>query len=370
MTGNIFATADNLKTDNEYDTREYKSVREWVTAWQKYGTPGGSKLITDNLMKMQTLPDPNNSGFRAPYVYFEKDKLSKLLVSKNSGLLFLMNDIYHGGANSGVFARALRVFVGMHMCAAGPKVFFPTHEECEALEEIELRIPVADYAQPFPVFTVEFPESFAKARSPKGINGIVETPLFQSIYHDPKEQIILGVSANRCGMSCMVAAAGSKPDIEIEDDLNRIEKSDLSSEESVVNAKCFRIAINASLLLLENGFRADRLSAEDGFVKKLRKRISSGPTDLRATNSAILRTIPTIVEFTQTISIRSQVGHINQAEHTATGTTVRPHLRRAHWRMVRHGVGKAFSKRMFFKHVFVNKKYLVGETPPVEVNYK
>jgi hypothetical protein len=45
------------------------------------------------------------------------------------------------------------------MAAWGPKLFKPTNEQWEAMEQVEIGLPIRDYRQPYPVITIEIPDA-------------------------------------------------------------------------------------------------------------------------------------------------------------------------------------------------------------------
>src|SRR5262245_43717192 len=73
--------------------------------------------------------------------------------------------------NNGRFAGAIAAYLDGMLLHHGPKVFRPTPDECDALAEIELSLPLAEYAQPFPAFQVEYPHAWRARNAVEGESG-------------------------------------------------------------------------------------------------------------------------------------------------------------------------------------------------------
>jgi hypothetical protein len=133
----------------------------------------------------------------------------------------------------GVFGRCpsgmVELYVIARNLADGLKVFCPTAEECFALEEVEMRVPVSAYAQPFPSFAVQFPPEYAAARSVRGLGHLpgvpvgVETeyrPVGMMLRHDPHLSTIMGALATTDPLGTFLCIRlGKAPDNIIEDDV-------------------------------------------------------------------------------------------------------------------------------------------------------
>jgi hypothetical protein len=50
---------------------------------------------------------------------------------------------------------------------AGPKLFRPTVEQCEAMCQVDIDIPVTEYRQPYPVIMYEYPLAFCQSMAAK-----------------------------------------------------------------------------------------------------------------------------------------------------------------------------------------------------------
>ena len=71
--------------------------------------------------------------------------------------------------------------------ADGPKLFRPTVEQCEALENTEIKVPFDFYQQPFPTVIIEIPREY---RQKIFELHKVESPQYIICYHDSKSKVI------------------------------------------------------------------------------------------------------------------------------------------------------------------------------------
>jgi hypothetical protein len=275
----------------------------------------------------------------------------------------------HVAAMFGITGRAiaacLDLYCLMRLHGEGPKVFRPTAAECLALEEVQVRVPVSAYAQPFPTFCVEFPPEYRAARRTvgEGVHGgtVSYSPVAQVLAHVAGHGIIAGATitdspdgATLCGM------IGSPDAATIEDDIQKqlgdANTQPVNSDELTTERRAVRVALNACLMLMDRGFRKLPHGVEaEGLSKQLRAKRTTKPgvlDDLRARRQAI----PTEFAFVQAVDVRRAVrGAVpDDVADDVAGRRVRPHWRSAHWRMQRHGVGLTQSKRVLIPHVMVN----------------
>lgn len=293
---------------------------------------------------------------------FDGTRLSRL------HLAFVNGMFAHVGRN---IAACLDLFSLIRLVGDGPKVFRPTAAECFALEEVQVRIPVSAYAQPFPTFCVEFPEEYRLARRTEGIGvfGGTESysPVAQVLTHLPEIGVITGAtitdSADGAVLCGMIGSPGAET---IEADVMRRlgdnHSAAINDDELTTERRAVRVALNACLLLMDRGFRklphsdeAERLS------KQLRAKATARPgvlDDIRRRR----RAIPTAYVIEQNVDVRRIIrGDVpDSVAEDATKRRVRPHWRSAHWRMQRHGAGLALSKRVLIPHVMVNADHFGG----------
>lgn len=268
-------------------------------------------------------------------------------------------------------AACLDLFSLIRLVGDGPKVFRPTAAECFALEEVQVRIPVFAYAQPFPTFCIEFPEEYQLARRTEGIGvfGGTESysPVAQILTHLPDVGVITGAtitdSADGVVLCGMIGSPGAAT---IEDDVMRRlgdnHSAAINDDELTTERRAVRVALNACLLLMDRGFRKLPHSDEaEAFSRKLRSKKTTRPGVLDAIRHQ-RRAIPTAYVIEQSVDVRRIIrGDVpDSVAEDATRRRVRPHWRSAHWRIQRYGAGLALSKRVLIAHVMVNADHFGG----------
>jgi hypothetical protein len=267
------------------------------------------------------------------------------------------------------------------ICAKGPKVFRPTLEQCLAMEQIAPRIPIADYAQPYPVMIVEFPEAFTRQRASAADNQLYvgsHTPEFVLVGSPPCDVATLWLLV--CFSSSTSRTFSSlASDATIEDGIVRVygEESYFpldapTPDERLVMAGLLRLGVNAMLLLMECGCRRlgpaneshyRRLQHHLDLARKRAQRVAEAERQLRLA--------------TQLYGLDQ---HIVLHEEESSGASVsaggvpnvhrRPHWRRGHWKMHACGPGRSLRKRILIKPVMVNKDLLASETTFTPTTYR
>ena len=68
----------------------------------------------------------------------------------------------HGGIS---VRDHINYWLQVQVAVSGPKVFRPTLDQCLAMEQVAPRIPIGDYAQPYPVMLIDLPEEYQRRRA-------------------------------------------------------------------------------------------------------------------------------------------------------------------------------------------------------------
>jgi hypothetical protein len=262
--------------------------------------------------------------------------------------------------------------------ADGPKVFRPSYEQCQALEQVEPRIPLADYAQPYPVMVVEFPEQYRRRRTCEA-----ESP-FHTGPHAP-EGVLVGFQATSVttiwldvffssGVKTRLALLPS--DATIEAGIRREFGDDsfidngLTPDERHVLAGVLRIAVNAMLLLTEYGCKR-RGPANPSYHGRLERYLrlarKRGHGVVEAERN--LRLAAQVYGFAQDITLYERTHALAEGEG-AGGPGRRPHWRRGHWKMQAHGPGLTLRRRRLIKPVFVNAHLVCDGQRSVPATYR
>lgn len=279
------------------------------------------------------------------------------------------------GSNSVKFPSLCEVICTARMVASGPKVFRPSLAECEAFEEVELRIPLECYAQPFPAFVIEYPEGYwvrNECRVRMSGEERAFQPGFTIINHDAESRMIALTTYGRGANSFIFAGlVGVGDHATIEDNIRSIingsiSDSGMESDDAAVDTRCLRVAMNCCMMLVNRGFKRspetnaaliERLHAQ---AEKARKREGDGSRTAR-NNMLDAKAVPQFYQFSQVVSVRGLVGSSGAMEHTPTGRKLRPHWRTAHWKMQPHGPKNSLRKPRLVPHVMVNGDEFQGD---------
>lgn len=233
----------------------------------------------------------------------------------------------------------------------GPKSFRPTVEQCAALEQIEVRLELHEYAQPYPALLIELPQNYYAP--------------FESVlcYRSDDGQMVSLCShtSTRADDIVTTIRTDGRPmeislqryDLNIDDDLSR------------VCGRVLRVAVNACLALTNYGCQVEALrGSEVDRDRKWAKEQSERGERARERLATAVR----VVGFTQEVKLHTDEGGRGPSEYT--GREVTPHWRRGHWRMQRHGPHNSLIKRVLIKPVLVRADLFVGETSDTVAEYR
>lgn len=262
----------------------------------------------------------------------------------------------------------------------GPKLFQPTLEQCLVLEQVAPRIASSDYAQPFPVMVVEFPERYRQQRScPAQSEFFVGT-------HEP-EGVIIGFApppVSALGVEVLFSSgnmirSGITPgDTTIEERIARefgedsyADADPITVPERMVLAGAVRVAVNSMLLLAEFGCRSlgaanpahhRRLEHFRDVARKHKRGLDDAERNLRFSSQ--------LYGLAQEVVLHEDAGRgeVDGCGGEREGPR-RPHWRRGHWKMHAFGVGRSERKRIFIKPVFVNR-HLLHEQRSMATSYR
>jgi hypothetical protein len=240
---------------------------------------------------------------------------------------------------------------------AGPKLFRPTARECEPLEQVEVGLTAAEYAQPFPVCVVEFPPDNAADR-------IIPSP---TDAEPVRPGFVVGVQENgvllvnvvlpetRGGVVCdFLYLPVNQSTVE--------EVVERAGERGAVYAPFVRAALNF-LMLAAGGHRlvgpanpAQARTLRDRIKRARKERKKDKLEELRDR----LRRLPSVFTLAQEVNLFDREPPPADPNPDADGTPKMPHWRKGHWRRVAVGAGRAERKRVFIKPVLVNGHLLPG----------
>lgn len=216
----------------------------------------------------------------------------------------------------------------------------------ESLDHVQLRLPLADYAQPFPTITVEFPKDYGKVRTCASGH-----PDFVTIHQfDTSHLLCMVVFDTNIGISQQIET--NDPSETVEEILVRKAAAplqagslDMNSEECQVAIKAIRAAMNLMLLVMDPDTRVKH-TRDEKYATRLQKSIKNkvNPEHARAE----LQRIPDFYSLDRTVQLFRDT--YEPAERGApTGRHVRPHWHPGYWRMQPYGPKSSLRKRTLIK---------------------
>ena len=266
----------------------------------------------------------------------------------------------------------------------GLKIFRPQADNLEALEQMEIRVKLDEYQQPFPSLVIEFPENYTNKKIVKnplpGLredSGIIaeetHSPSFVIVHRDPgTKAILLCLYYNSTDVYTTVIYQN----IDIEDSLDRNFKGEsydgsLQSleEEKKVSKDLFRTALNCILVMEEMGIK--KLGPDNpAYYAKLERRIKKSHPKHDEANRQELFAHPIIYSFDQNIKLYNvEREHIYAPSDQHSGRTVKSHWRRGCWVNQPYGPKQSLRKRIRRPPVLVNQKYFHGKVSDTTVTY-
>src|SRR5215475_13696612 len=157
---------------------------------------------------------------------------------------------------------AVECYVTGRLLLDGPRMFRPTVAECQALEEIEVSVPMQDYEQPFPTFVVEFPAGYGQVKLVEGADYLGRVspyrPVACVVRHERDLGMVLTTTLTDHSRGLVLTGTfGADPSAPVENDLSKLmsDEGSLNTAEQDLLRRTTRVAMNACLLLMANGFR-------------------------------------------------------------------------------------------------------------------
>jgi len=248
----------------------------------------------------------------------------------------------------------------------GPKLFRPTREQCDAMCQVSIDIPLVEYNQPYPVIIFEYPESFCQSMMEN--LGCSRFPKVAVCHHDDENKFIHVTSLFSSigdGITALLPSRGGET---VEDILSRRanDKEDMNESEFKMGEMLQRIALNFSLLMTH--FRTSTVPLDPDAREKYRRLARKENQKKRDRAQSFVLSDVSLIQFEQNIDFYDTQA-IGNGESESTGRHVKPHWRRGHWRMQAHGHQFSLRKRLFVKPLMVRKEMFVGEMSNTTVVY-
>lgn len=237
----------------------------------------------------------------------------------------------------------------------GPKLFYPTVAQCEALAQVEVGLTMEDYRQPYPALAVVFPDGWG-------------APFRACLCHLSDDGKFAGFGlvdppSHKDGI-CITVGMGAASK-RLEDVIQRYDQDCLDNAKQAGLAA--RIALNACLCLVNYGARRGLLFPKEAESDQRLGRENS-PRGRKARQR--LQTAPEVVTFDREVILhRTEVNH-EGGDGEASGREVSTHWRRGHWRMQACGHNREERRRLFIKPTFVRADRFGGDVADTTTAYR
>lgn len=278
------------------------------------------------------------------------------------------------------------------LVANGPKIFRPTFDQCLALENTEINIPIEYYQQPYPTVLIDIPKEYRERI--RSVYGVAKAPSYVICYRHEcghivvtawfgDEDIIVNSISPRKQFSsieesivCNRQSLDNKNVMGItvggEGETEKREMKHGSDPEFGVAELVQRLGINFSIMMTMFKMRVgDPINTtRDRFEKQTR--IAANPKadpEDRQRARKLLTSIVFLTEFEQKIDFYDVEDERPTRHPNTTDIEVRPHCRKGHWRLQHFGTGNAQTKVIFIKPVLVRKDRFVGDLANTSVTY-
>ncbi len=245
-------------------------------------------------------------------------------------------------------ADAFAQFAASVWLANGPKVFIPTLEQCQALEQVAVNLRKEDYSQPYPALLVVLPKDRY-------------APFTNVLCHN--QGTILSCVLHSHNHLHDITTTVARQDTLIEESLQKFDADCAANGPTAGLA--LRVACNSCLALSHYGNHLDYL-----FPKEVERDKRLGRERSERGERARSR-IPLAVM----IASLDQEVKLHRVEHRThepgyTGKSLTCHWRSGHWHTVAHGTGKTQRKRVLYPPVLVRADLFTGDSSNLSTTYK
>lgn len=232
----------------------------------------------------------------------------------------------------------------------GPKVFRPTIEQCQALEQVEVRLTLSDYAQPYPAILIDLPEGRYDPITCVLCCQAPEILTFQCLSADHLNDIVTTI------------AVDGRP---IEVSLQKYD-ADIDSPLGQICGKALRVALNSCLCLVNYGCHSDYLYPKEVVSDQ---RLAKENTERGERARYRVRTAPFLTEFNHEVVLHHTHHRNGNHKPNPTGREMESHWRRGHWAMQPYGPHSSLRKRILRKPILVRADKFIGESKDTVTTY-
>jgi hypothetical protein len=256
------------------------------------------------------------------------------------------------------------------MFAFGPKVFYPTYEQCEALEHVTVDIPLRDYQQIFEVVTIYFPKEYQDKVTkefnypcPLGVMSLrvkEEFAAFCSLDQHPASNLVRTMTLENNDVKTV------EDSIKATDKMMRGEKPEnFKPGEIDCGYRIHQLAINLNLLLAQYPIKVENSPEREKYLEGFELK----PRTQRREIMKEADLLPQIISFEQHVRVREIEGQLNPQGGSHASPTV--HWRKGHWRIYQaERFVNMKGKKQFIKPVMVCAYKFAGDPSATKVEYK
>lgn len=329
-----------------------------------FAGPGGRELM------QRLCIDHDADGRRMGLSVEDHDSLSDAARSRLAAITANMRGVSHDELRDSIHL----LVQCRHLAATGMKVYHPTADEFRLCSEVEVRLPWAEFALPFPLVFVTIPDEFGAAFPPirsatptadffPRVVGLLRTG-------DAFTRTIYSYGPHTTASTRFHTVMMNPPDTFIEETLRQDEQRqaqafaqrgrDYAAEYADNCLVVVRAAINYVLLVMSSG--ASRVEGDPRAQAEAERAACRKPG--RRRRRELDQAVDRAAEYyrlAQTIEVGQREAFRSDDTSTPDGWKLKPHWRRAHWAAQPHGPGNSLRKKILRPFVFVKPDLFKGE---------
>lgn len=247
---------------------------------------------------------------------------------------------------------ALGMYAISHWLLDGPKLFQPSADQCESMEQVDVGLRLSEYAQPYPALYVDFPDERYN-------------PFVGVLCHHTPQFLTCSLMSGGHQNDIVTTVSRRLGDRPIEDALQHFDSTCADTADVAVLA--MRVALNSCLLLADYG-----ASKRPMLPKQLEddRRLAREQTERGERARYRVRTSLSVVTFAQDVKLHDEERRSARTSAEPTGREVGPHWRRGHWAMLACGKGRTERRRTFRRPTLVRGDLFVGQESDTTVTYR
>jgi hypothetical protein len=267
-------------------------------------------------------------------------------------------------------AELVTIYTSARILKDGPKVFFPTDEQCEAMLNVSIDIPKTYYRQPYPIFIVYLQPSFVERHAARAENK--RFPRWTSVTEsDDKKTLWIG--SHYDGWDGMVNITSLHTPGTIEEAIASRNVVIGPESEYTDNEACQRLMLNFAMMLTNFNHLLQYKNPDEAEAIARRFLKTTDPIVKKSLSDRKRWLVQEIVPE-QSTRFYDEAREEPGPELGGSHASPRPHWRRGHWRReagYREILAAGKKPRItFIRPVLVNGHLIEGgEIPAFSVGY-